>query len=40
MAAAADRCENLKDVEGVYTADPRIGPNARRLKDILYEEML
>ena len=40
IALGADRCENLKDVEGVYTADPRIVPDARRLKDILYEEML
>lgn len=40
VAMGADRCENYKDVEGVYTADPRIEPRARRLKDIGYEEML
>jgi aspartate kinase len=40
IALGADRCENCKDVEGVYTADPRIVPNARKLKDITYEEML
>lgn len=36
----ADRYENLKDVEGVYTADPRVVPEARRLRDIGYDEML
>jgi aspartate kinase len=36
----AERCENLKDVEGIYTADPRIVPRARKLLDIGYEEML
>jgi aspartate kinase len=40
IALGADRCENCKDVEGVYTADPRIVPTARKLKDISYEEML
>lgn len=40
IALGADRCENCKDVEGVYTADPRIVPQARRLKDLTYEEML
>lgn len=40
IALGADRCENCKDVEGVMTADPRIVPNARVLKDITYEEML
>lgn len=40
IALDADRCENCKDVEGVYTADPRIVPTARKLKDITYEEML
>ncbi len=40
VALGAERCENCKDVEGVYTADPRIVPTARRLKDISYEEML
>ncbi len=40
VALGASRCENCKDVEGVYTADPRIVPRARKLKDITYEEML
>lgn len=40
VALGADRCENCKDVEGVLTADPRIVPNARKLKDLTYEEML
>ncbi len=33
-------CEIYTDVEGVYTADPRIEPNARKLADISYEEMV
>jgi aspartate kinase len=40
IALGADRCENCKDVEGVMTADPRIVPTARKLKDITYDEML
>jgi aspartate kinase len=32
--------ENCKDVTGVYTADPRIVPEARQLKDVTFEEML
>jgi aspartate kinase len=42
LAAAfkADVCEIYTDVEGVYTADPRIVPNARRLARISFEEML
>ena len=36
----ADACEIYTDVEGVYTADPRIVPNARKLKEITYDEML
>ena len=42
LAAAleADRCEIYTDVAGVYTADPRICPRARPLRDIGYEEML
>jgi aspartate kinase len=42
LAAAlkAQRCEIYTDVEGVYTADPRIVPEARKLKEIGYEEML
>lgn len=40
VAVGAERCESCKDVEGVYTADPRIVPTARKLKDVTYEEML
>jgi aspartate kinase len=40
IVLGAERFENYKDVEGVYTADPRIVPQARKLKDIGYEEML
>jgi aspartate kinase len=40
IALGASRCENYKDVEGVYTADPRLVPTARKLKDVTYEEML
>jgi len=42
LAAAlnAKRCEIYTDVEGVYTADPRIVPEARKLKEIHYDEML
>ena len=42
MAAAlqADECRIYTDVDGVYTADPRIVPDARRLKQITVEEML
>ena len=42
MAAglAADVCEIYTDVEGVYTADPRIIPEARKLREVSYEEML
>jgi len=36
----ADFCEIYTDVEGVYTADPRIVSKARKLKKISYEEML
>ena len=39
-ATLGGRCERYTDVEGVFTADPRIEPNARKLKDITYEEML
>lgn len=39
-ALNAERYENLKDVTGVYTADPRIVPKARKLQDIGYDEML
>jgi aspartate kinase len=42
VAAAlhADVCEIYTDVDGVFTADPRIVPNARRIEKITYEEML
>ncbi|NQT73085.1 MAG: aspartate kinase [Chloroflexi bacterium] len=40
IALGADRCEIYTDVEGVYTADPRIVPEARKLEGIDYEEML
>lgn len=42
LAAAlkASRCDIYTDVEGVYTTDPRIVPNASKLKTISYEEML
>jgi aspartate kinase len=36
----ADVCERYTDVEGIYTADPRLVPEARSLKDICYDEML
>lgn len=36
----AEVCERFTDVDGVYTADPRVVPQARRLKEICYEEML
>ncbi|HLM05447.1 MAG TPA: aspartate kinase, partial [Blastococcus sp.] len=39
-ALRADVCEIYTDVDGVFTADPRIVPNARRLETITYEEML
>jgi aspartate kinase len=42
LAAAlhADVCEIYTDVDGVFTADPRIVPAARRLETVTYEEML
>ena len=42
LAAAlnANRCDIYTDVDGIYTADPRIVPNARKLAEIGYEEML
>ena len=42
LAAAlhADACEIYTDVEGVYTADPRIVPNARKMAEVSYDEML
>lgn len=42
LAAAlhADACEIYTDVDGVFTADPRIVPKARKLDEITYDEML
>lgn len=42
LAAAlkADLCQIYTDVDGVYTADPRLVPNARKLQEISYDEML
>jgi len=40
IALEADRCEIYTDVDGIYTADPRVVPNARKLAEIGYEEML
>ena len=39
-ALHADKCEIYTDVDGVYTADPRIVPNAQKLTDVSYDEML
>ena len=36
----AERCEIYTDVDGIYTADPRLVPDARKLDEIGYEEML
>ena len=36
----ADRCQIYTDVDGVYTADPRKVPTAKKLKEISYDEML
>jgi aspartate kinase len=40
VALQADRCEILKDVDGIFTADPRLVPAARKLDVISYEEIL
>ena len=42
LAAAlnADLCEIYTDVDGVYTADPRVVPDARKIEEITYDEML
>jgi aspartate kinase len=42
LAAAlkADECQIYTDVDGVYTTDPRVEPNARRMERISFEEML
>ncbi len=39
-AVGADRCQILTDVDGVYTCDPRVVPNARKIDEISYDEML
>ena len=39
-ALHADRCEIFTDVDGVYTADPRIVKNAMKLDEVTYDEML
>jgi aspartate kinase len=40
VALRADVCEIYTDVDGIYSADPRIVPNARHLDTVCYEEML
>ena len=42
LAAAfgADLCQIFTDVDGVYTTDPRVAPNAKKLTEITYDEML
>jgi len=39
-ALDADQCEIYSDVDGIYTTDPRIEPNAKKLDTISYDEML
>jgi len=39
-ALGADRCEIFTDVDGVFTADPRVVPNAVKLEEVTFEEML
>jgi aspartate kinase len=39
-ALAADECQIYTDVDGVYTTDPRVVPEARRLERVTFEEML
>jgi len=39
-ALKADQCEIYSDVDGIYTTDPRIEPNAKKLDNISYDEML
>ena len=39
-ALGTDECQIYTDVDGVYTTDPRVVPNARRLEKITFEEML
>jgi aspartate kinase len=40
VALGADECQILTDVDGVFTTDPRVVPDARRLERISFEEML
>ncbi len=40
IAVQADSCDIYTDVDGIYTTDPRIEPNARKMRNISYEEML
>lgn len=40
VALAADRCDIYTDVDGVYTADPRIVPSAQKMALVTYDEML
>jgi len=40
VALKADRCDIYTDVDGIYTTDPRIASDARRLNRIAFEEML
>ncbi len=40
ISLKAQVCEKLTDVDGIYTADPRICPEARKIKEIAYDEML
>lgn len=40
VALGADECQIYTDVDGVYTTDPRVVPEARRLEQITFEEML
>ncbi|MCL2152381.1 MAG: aspartate kinase [Oscillospiraceae bacterium] len=40
VALHADLCQIYTDVDGVYTADPRLIPGAKKLKEITYDEML
>ena len=39
-AIEADRCEVYTDVDGIYTADPRLVPEARKMDEVGFEEML
>ena len=39
-AFSADLCQIFTDVDGVYTTDPRVAPNAVKLEEITYDEML